>query len=333
LPPEEWGQLAAALTDLPRIESATVAGWAPLSGNRWRSSVTAPGVASPQDAPDWVSVSPGYFATMRIAMLQGREFHPGDRPPGRDEAKKPVAGVAVVNEAFARVYFGGGNPVGRRVVVDSSQAPMEIVGLATDAVYLSVREASQPAVYIPLAARQGATLLLRTSGSGTDLTQALRRELARLAPDVQLREAVTFESFLTQQLIRERLLAVLSTFFAALALILAVIGIYGVLNHAVTRERREIGLRIVLGARPAHIVVRLTARLLGAMSAGAIVGLTGGVAFGRWVQALLFETDPSDAAALAVPLTLMVVAALFAVLPPAIRAVRTDPARAIVIQG
>ncbi len=124
LPPEEWGQLAAALTDLPRIESATVAGWAPLSGNRWRSSVTAQGVASPEDSPDWVAVSPGYFATMRIAMLQGREFRPGDRSPGVDAAKKPVAGVAVVNEAFARVYFGGGNPVGRRVVVDSSEAPM-----------------------------------------------------------------------------------------------------------------------------------------------------------------------------------------------------------------
>ncbi|HYN07321.1 MAG TPA: ADOP family duplicated permease [Vicinamibacterales bacterium] len=332
LPPEEWGQLAAALTDLPRIESAIVAGWAPLSGNRWRSSVTAPGVASPQDAPNWVSVSPGYFATMRIAMLQGREFRAGDRPPRLDEAKKPVAGVAVVNEAFARVYFGGGNPVGRRVVVDSSEAPMQIVGLATDAVYFSVREASHPAVYVPLAARQGATLLVRTSGSGTDRAQALRRELARLAPDVQLREAVTFESFLTQQLIRERLLAALSTFFAALAVILAVIGIYGVLNHAVTRERREIGLRIVLGARPAHIVLRLTARLLGAMSAGAIIGLAGGVAFGRWVQALLFETDPADPAALFVPLTLMAVAAVFAVLPPAIRAVRTDPARVIVTQ-
>jgi putative ABC transport system permease protein len=332
LPAEEWGQLAAALADLPRIESATVAGWAPLSGNRWRSSVTAPGVASPEDAPNWVSVSPGYFATMRIAMLEGREFRPGDRSPRRDESKKPVAGVAIVNEAFARVYFGGANPVGRRVVVDSSEAPMEIVGLAGDTVYFSVREDSHPAVYVPLEARQSATLLLRTSGSGTPPAQAIRRQLARLAPDVQFREAVTFESFLTQQLIRERLLAALSTFFAALALVLAVIGIYGVLNHAVTRERRDIGLRIVLGARPAHIVLRLTARLLGALGAGAIIGLAGGVAFGRWVQALLFETDPSDPAALVVPLTLMVVAAVFAVLPPAIRAVRTDPARVIVTQ-
>jgi putative ABC transport system permease protein len=332
LPAGEWGQLAAALADLPRIESATVAGWAPLSGNRWRSSVTAPGVASPEDAPNWVSVSPGYFATMRIAMLEGREFRPGDRSPRLDESKKPVAGVAIVNEAFARVYFGGANPVGRRVVVDSSEAPMEIVGLARDTVYFSVREDSHPAVYVPLEARQSATLLLRTSGSGTPPAQAIRRQLARLAPDVQFREAVTFESFLTQQLIRERLLAVLSTFFAALALVLAVIGIYGVLNHAVTRERRDIGLRIVLGAGPAHIVVRLTARLLGALGAGAIIGLAGGVAFGRWVQTLLFETDPSDPAALVVPLTLMVVAAVFAVLPPAIRAVRTDPARVIVTQ-
>ena len=186
---------------------------------------------------------------------------------------------------------------------------------------------------MPLETRDNVTMLLRISGSGAGLSQVLRRELARLAPDVQLREAVTFESFLTQQLIRERLLAVLSVFFAALALILSVIGIYGVLNHAVTRERREIGLRIVLGARPAQIVLRLTARFLGAMSAGAIVGLAGGVAFGRWVEALLFETKPSDPAALAVPLILMALAALFAVVPPAIRAVRTDPARVIVTAG
>ena len=333
LPGEEWAHIAAALDDLPRIESATVASWAPLSGNRWRSSVTAPGVASPPDAPNWVSVSPGYFATMRIAMLQGREFQPGDRSPRLDESKKPAAGVAIVNEAFARVYFGGANPVGRRVVVDSSEAPMEIVGLARDAVYFSVREAAHPAVYVPLEAREGATLLLRTSDGGTDLVQTIRRQLARLAPDLQLREAVTFESFLTQQLIRERLLAALSAFFAALALILAVIGIYGILNHAVTRERREISLRIVLGARPSHIVLRLTTRLLSAMGAGAIVGLAGGVAFGRWVQALLFETDPADPAALVVPLTVMALAALFAVVPPAIRAVRTDPARVIVAEN
>ena len=250
------------------------------------------------------------------------------------QAKKPVAGVAIVNEAFARVYLGGGNPVGRRVVVDSSQAPMGIVGLA-DRRRVLQRARRQPSRRVQCRsppAREPHCCCERPTPAPI-LAQALRRELARLAPDVQLREAVTFESFLTQQLIRERLLAALSTFFAALALILAVIGIYGVLNHAVTRERREIGLRIVLGAGPAHIVMRLTARLLGAMSAGAIIGLTGGVAFGRWVQTLLFETNPSDPAALVVPLTLMVLAALFAVLPPAIRAVRTDPARAIVAEG
>jgi predicted permease len=330
---QEWQQLAAALADVPRIESATVAGWAPLTGNRWRSSITVAGVPSPEDAPDWVNVSPGYFETMRIALLQGREFRVDDRAPGRDEEKKPVPGVAIVNEAFARAYFGGANPVGRRVVVDSTQAPMEIIGLAANVVYFSVREAAHPAVYIPLGSREGATLLLRTTGAGTDLPQTLRREIARVAPDVQLREAVTFESFVTQQLIRERLLAALSSFFAALALILAVIGIYGVLSHAVTRERRDIGLRIVLGARPTQVVMGLIARLLAAMAAGAIVGLTGGVAFGRWAEALLFNTHPLDPAALVVPITLMALAALLAILPPAIRAVRIDPARVIVTEG
>jgi len=329
LPPEAWSRIAASLSDVPRVQSVAIAGWAPLTGNRWRWSVTAPGVPSPEDAPDWVAVSPAYFGTMGIPIRQGREFRKGDRSPRVDQSKQPVAGVGIVNEAFAKAYFAGANPVGRTIIVDDSKAPMEIVGLAADAVYFSVREKSRPQIYIPFEAREGATLMLRTTDRGTDLPLVIRHELARVAPNVALREVVRFESLVRLQLVRERLLAVLSAFFAALALILAIIGIYGVLNHAVTRERREIGLRIVLGARPADIAFRLSARLLGVSIAGAGIGVAGGIAFGRWVESLLFETNPSDPSAMVAPLTVMAIAAFLAVVPPAIRAVRTNPARVI----
>ena len=160
---------------------------------------------------------------------------------------------------------------------------------------------------------------------GFDLPRVLQREIPRLWPDMQVRQMVPFESIVTQQMIRERLLAVLSTFFAALALVLAVVGIYGVLNYAVTREQREIGLRMALGAGPGHLVTLITTRLASMVVLGAVAGLGVGLGLGRFVQTLLFQMQATDAAARAPPVIALAAAALLAVLPPAIRAVRTDP--------
>jgi ABC-type antimicrobial peptide transport system permease subunit len=240
-----------------------------------------------------------------------------------------VAGVAIVNESFARVYFDGRNPVGQRVVAASSNALVEIVGLVTDTAYYSVREDNHPVVYIPLEQRYGATILVRTTENAADLPQVLRRELTRIQPEIQVRDTAPFEAFVTQQLIRERLLAALSTFFAALALVLAIIGMYGVLNYAVTRERREIGLRMVLGARPTHVVTLVTLPLLLAVGCGAAVGSGAGIAFGRVVHTLLFQIGPSDPVALGTPIVALIAAALLAVLPPTVRAARIDPAQTI----
>ncbi|HUR21468.1 MAG TPA: ABC transporter permease [Vicinamibacterales bacterium] len=333
LTPETWAQLAAGLTDLPRVEAAAVAGWAPLTGNRWRSSVTVAGRPPESDAPNWVSVSPGYFETMRMRLLEGREFRSGDTSPKRDALKRPVPGVAVVNETFARVYFNGTSPVGRRVTVASSSVPMEIVGMVADAVYSNVREPRHPAVYIPLEPREGATLLIRTDGPAADLHRVLRQEVVRLRPGIQVRELAPFEAFVTQQMIRERLLASLSTFFAVLALLLAAIGMYGVLNYAVTRERREIGLRMALGARPGHVVGLISTRLLGMVCLGAIVGMAGGLLFGRAVGSLLFQMEPTNPVALLAPIIALGLAAMMAALPPAMRAVRIDPAQTIKSDG
>jgi ABC-type antimicrobial peptide transport system permease subunit len=142
-----------------------------------------------------------------------------------------------------------------------------------------------------------------------------------------------FETFVTQQMLRERLLAALSTFFAALALVLAVIGIYGVLTYAVTRERRNIGLRMALGARPGHVVALVTKRLLGMTALGALGGLLGGIAFGQVVRTLLFKVEPNDPLALIVPLVALAAASTVAVLPPAIRAAGIDPAQTIRNEG
>jgi putative ABC transport system permease protein len=333
-PREAWAQLAASIRGLPQVESVAVAGWAPLTGNRWRYAVTIPGRPPQENSPNWVSVLPGYLGTMRIPLVAGRDFRIGDRGPGQDDAGRPIPGVAIVNETFARVYFDGRNPVGRFVTVKSLNAPMEIVGMTADAVYFSVREASHPAVFVPFEPeRSGATVLVRTQGAALDLPRVLTREIPRLVPDMQVHEMAPFSSIVTQQMIRERLLAALSTFFAAVALVLAVVGMYGVLNYAVTREQREIGLRMALGARPGHVVTLVTTRLARMVVLGAVAGLGVGLGLGQFVRTLLFEMQASDPAALAPPIIALAAAALLAVLPPAIRAVRTDPARTIRTEG
>jgi predicted permease len=329
----EWTQLAAAVHQLPRVESAAVACWAPLTGNRWRATVVVPSRTPPEDAPDWTSVGPDYFATMGMQLIEGRDFHPGDRSPARDEAKRPIPGVAIVNETFARVYFDGRSPVGQRVIVRSLGAPVEIVGMIEDARYFSVREKVHPAIFVPLEARSGATILARSEGPLQDALRHLRTEIPRLLPGLQVQVAAPFDALVTQQMIRERLLAALSIFFAALGLVVALVGMFGVLNYAVTRERREIGLRMALGARPAHIFRALTTRLSATVALGAAAGLLAGIALSRVVRVLLYEIEPTDPSALVAPLIALAVAVLLAVIPPAVRAVRIDPAQTLKSEG
>jgi putative ABC transport system permease protein len=328
---EWWTQLAASLREIPRVESAAVASWAPLTGNRWRSAVIVDGKVPPPNSPYWVSVAPGYFETMQMRILDGRGFRAGDETPSTDAARS-TPGVAVVNEAFARVYFDGRSPVGRRVIVKSSSAPVEIVGVTVDAVYFSVREPLHPVVYVPLEPRYGATLLVRTA-DGAVGPQLLRTELPKRQPGIVVRETTPFDALVTQQMIRERLLAALSSFFAVLALLLALIGMYGVLSYAVTRERREIGLRMALGARPEHIVALITTRWVAVVFAGALAGVMAGLTFGHTVRMLLFEIQPTDPVALAGPIALLLVATAAAALPPLLRAVRIDPAATIRTEG
>jgi predicted permease len=325
-----WQQIADSVRALPRIESVALAAWAPLTGNRWRSSVTVPGIQSPSAAPNWVNVGPGYFAAMRTRLIEGREFVAHDVPP-QNNGGRIVPGVAIVNRAFARAYFGGASPIGRRVIVDSSAAPLEIVGRAEDAVYFNVRETMHPAVFVPFGPRHSATLLVRTAAT-VGLRAALVQEISNLSPGLRVREVEPLDAYVTQQMVRERLLATLSTFFASLALILSAIGLYGILNYAVTRERRQIGLRMALGATASHVVALITARVVVLLCAGAAAGLASGFVLGRASEALLFHIAPTDIGAIAPPILALVAAALLAALPPALRAVRVDPMEALKLE-
>jgi putative ABC transport system permease protein len=322
-PPEVWAQVADHVRRTPGVESVALSGWAPLTGNRWTGAVRVGGHALEARAPYFLDVSPAFFETMRIGLVDGRDFRAGDAPPRMNAQGQPLAGVGIVNEAFARVYFGGQNPVGRSVGVGQRKeldAAMEIVGLVRDASYGTVREPVRPTVYVPAEARSGGSLIVRTAGDPLALAPALRREVSRARAEFHVGDVETQSALVRRHMIRERLLATLSMFFALVALVLAGIGLYGVLNYAVIQQRREIGIRMALGARAVHLVRRITTNVLGIVCLGSLIGVAGGVACGRFVETLLFEVKTTDPGTVLTPILALAVAALVAALLPAIRA-------------
>ena len=330
--PAVWTQLADQLRQVSGVEAVSVAGWAPLSGNRWRSTVHAGNRPAPATSPYFVQIGLRYFETMRIEQRGGRDFQPGDVPPALDPVRGIVAGVGIVNESFARAYFDGRDPVGQVVQVRQSrdaEAPMTIVGVVRDVVYDNVREPMRPTVYVPLEDRDGAALLVRMAGDARAAVPQLRREVSRAGAGLSVRRVEHLSVLVLQQMIRERLLAALSGFFAAVALALSAVGLYGTLNYGVVRQRKEIGIRMALGARAAHVVTRITRRPLALVAAGALMGLAGGVMFARSLEAILFEVKPTDPASLVRPLLLIGSAAVLAAALPALRAARIDPARTL----
>jgi hypothetical protein len=270
---------------------------------------------------------------MQIGWIDGRDFRPDDVPPKTTaDSGESRAGVAIVNEAFARAFLGGRDPVGKTLGLvrgpKNADSPFQIVGYVRDAAYGSVREPFPPTVYVPVEPRESVTLMVRTP-AGPALAPILRREVAQAHAGLSAGAVERQSAMAERQMIRERLLSALSLFFAALALALAGIGLYGVMNYSVTQQRKEIGIRMALGARSAQIVRRIALGMVGVVSFGAIVGLMGGLVAGRFVQTLLFEVKATDGEMVVAPLLLLLSAGILAVVPSAIRATRIDPAETL----
>jgi putative ABC transport system permease protein len=313
---ERWAQIVGA---------AAVAGWTPLSGNTWSGRVVMPGRIPPSLPPYFVTVGPGYFETLGIPMRSGRDFRAGDPQP-KVVKKLAIPGVGIVNDAFAKVYFDGRNPVGQRV--DIGGTTMEIVGVVGDAVYRNLRERIRPQAYVPFESGGNASVVFRTkrdeAAFGTEVSKRLVTMPGGLHVDVTDMTAVV-----RRQLLRERLLAILSMFFAGVAVLLAGVGLYGVSNHAVIRQRREIGIRLALGAGAGRIVGHVTGGLFLMISIGAAAGLAAGVAGGRFVESLLFGVRATEPSAVIAPLAALFGAAAVAALPAALRASRLNPSKAL----
>jgi predicted permease len=319
--PALWEQTAEHLRAIPGVQQVALSSRTMLGGDSWNDEVRIDGGPLSNDVTYFMNVSPGWFDAMKIPLVQGRDFLPADTFPG----------TAIVSETFARRYYPGRNPLGRTFeqASDGSQNfRLRIVGIVPDARYRDLRGPIPPVAYVPFADQPipGATFVVRTSGPNPlALAQVLRRDVKRAQPEFRVsnvRSQLEVNQSLT---VRERLLATLAMFFAAAALLLAGIGLYGVLDYSVLQRRREFGIRLAIGAQPRHIARRVTADVFSMIVVGAAAGLALGIASARYLETLLYQVKPTDAYILALPSATILAAALLAALPAVIRAIRIDP--------
>lgn len=323
-----WQQIADHLQSVPGVQQVTLCDVALLGGNSSNDYISGSGGRPIEVLAYFRKVSPGWLDEMQIPLLSGRDFLHTDSGPH----------IAIVNEAFAKAYYSGQNPIGKtfeRAADEGDRTPFEVVGLVRDATYRNIRELHLPTVYIPFWQTKAsgepkliseATLLVRTTNANPlALAQTLRAEVPAARSDFRVSNINTQLEFIQAQTVRERLLAMLAFFFAAVALLLAGIGLYGVLNYSVLQRRREIGIRMAVGAQPADIARRVTADIFFVIFAGAAAGLILGIFSARSLESLFYQVKPTDLPIMLLPSLTIFAAAFLASLPAIISAVRTDP--------
>lgn len=330
-PPSVWTAMVTELAQTTGVESAAMAGWAPLSGNRWTGRVRVEGRTAEGESPFFLDVSAGYFRTLDLDLMRGRDFGPDDQAPAVTEDKRARAGVAVVNEAFARVYFAGADPIGRRFHMGPRDVnvPVEVVGLVRDAAYMSVKEELRPTVYVPIEPRDSGAIFVRTTGSPGSMGATLSREIARIRPDLRVTTVQPQSLLVARQLMHDRVLATISVFFAAVALLIAGIGLYGVVSQSVMRQQRDIAIRMALGAAARQVISRTGGAIALAAGAGGLIGLVLGIIASRPLERLLFQVSSNAPASLAGPLAGLALVMVAAALPPLLRAMRINPVRVL----
>jgi hypothetical protein len=273
----------------------------------------------------WMNaISPGWIGTMGTPLLAGRDFDASEITTG-------TPAVAIVNQAFASRFLKG-SAVGQVVHVGgpSKRLAYRIVGLLADAVYRSPREGAVPTLYVPPSAEDfGTTLIVAAApGQRAAVERAVAAALTQAAPRVSFTFR-TFDEYIHATMLREQLVALLSTFFGALGLLLAAVGLYGVVSHAVNARRTEIGVRLALGSSTGGIVGLIFRRVAMLLAIGLVIGAAVSLWAARFVQTLLFQLDARDPATFVVAALVLAAAVILAAWLPARRAARLDPARVL----
>lgn len=312
---------------IPGVTTVSTAALTPISDLMWNESPVFEGQEAPQGQESLVYMNrvwEGYFATLRTPIVLGRDFAESDRRGSQR--------VAIVNETTARRFFPGKSPLGGRfrlTIGDSLSDPYEIVGVARDAKYQHLRQEILPQAY--LAMRQdtmpdnSVSFVIRSNGDRPEgLTTAITQAFAEHAPGATM-SYTTLDTQLSDSLVLERLLATLSVGFGALALTIALIGLYGTMSYVVARRRGEIGVRIALGANRGLVLMAIMREVVSMTLLGLMVGVAASLAAGQPVGKFLYSLRPNDPGVLGASAALLAVVCLFAGFIPARRAARLDP--------
>ena len=330
--PFPYQQLAEQLQALPGVSSVSYAFPGPFQMGRSSASTRVPGSERTANDPVDVAtaqVAPRYFETIGTPLLLGREFDRSDIGAARN--------VAVVNEAFVRAFLPGeAHPDRRFLSFDDTKPsggePTWIVGVVHDMRHNAIQEVPNPTIYLPINSAivwGGQTMLLRTQLPPAALLPAIYREMARLGPSIALREFGTIRQHVDDSIFEQRLLAALSGFFSVLGLLLAAVGLYGVVAYSTAGRTGEIGIRIALGACRGEVLWMIVRDSLALVAAGLAIGLFLSIFAGRAVASLLFGIEPSDPMAFVITALALAFTGLAAAFLPARRAASIDPSRAL----
>jgi predicted permease len=306
-----------------------------LTGGSWNDPITirAEKRFSTDGDINLNAVTPGFFQTMGIKILAGRNFDDQDvRAPGEGGGARS----AIVNEAFVKRYLGGRNPLGLRICEGSgpdAKPNIEIVGVMSDFSYRGLRENSEQ-VFFPFLEDDdaGGTFYVRVRGKPESSFQTLRALIRGVDPALPMTDLRTLEEQVDRSLNTEHMLATLSGSFSTLALLLSVVGLYGVMSFVVTQRTREIGIRLALGARRWSAIWLVLRDALTMIFSGIAIGLPFGWALGRLVQSQLYDVKPSDPAVIAIAILVLCSAGLGAALIPAHRASGVNPTDALRVE-
>jgi putative ABC transport system permease protein len=335
-----YRDLLERLRALPGVREAAVARALPMTGRLeigdWsfilEGQVSSPPLPTDWHPADWQVVSPGYFRTMGIPVLGGRGLEDGDR--------LGVPGAIVVNRTLARQVWPGGNAVGQRVLLGGGGVDSvwrTVVGVVGDVRHRGLAAPPRPEMFLPYAqfpagtgsAARALYLVIRTAAEPAAVVPGVRVALASLDPNVPLASVQSMEDAMGSWAAERRLLMLLVTGFAGLAVVLGAVGIYGVMAHLVAQREREIGVRVALGAVPREIVRLITVQGMTMVGLGLLGGAIASLAATRLLRSLLFEVRPSDPVTLLGTAVALAGVAAIAMIVPALRATRVDPIDAL----
>lgn len=325
------------LEALPGAHSGTLSYFSLLSGDGISYNITTPGFAGPLDVStecDVMAVGPQFFETMKMPILSGRDFGPQDeRPISQADSKAPSVAEsrplsAVINQSMARFFYGDQDPIGKHFSIKGTKQELEVVGVTQDSKYGDLREQTPRIYYVyyfQQPQRPGVTFQLSTDTQVGDYVGSIQRLVSEMDRQVQVIGLKTMKDVVDQSLVQERFIAQTATVFSLVALMLACVGLYGVMSNAVTQRTNEIGIRMALGAESRDVVKLVMKEVSWLVGVGAAIGLLAAFATMRLVSNLLFGIRPGDPSTIAFATLLLIAVAALAGYLPARRASRVDP--------